>query len=72
MTDYEMLEERVNTRMEYIAKFGIDEWVPLDDLPDEYQDPAAMTELYRRCLNEGRPVRELIELPEDAPGAIYN
>lgn len=65
------MSEFLVRKSEYIERFGENEIVFTDDLPEEYDSEGAMTKLYKRCLEEGKPIRQLVKLPERLPGRIY-
>lgn len=56
--------------MRYTERFGDGELLPLMQLPASMSDPEAQISLYERCLREGKPAREIVQIGTD-PDAIY-
>lgn len=65
------MPEFIVRKQEYLETFGAGELVLTDDLPEEYDSEEALTALYKRCLEEGKPIRQLVALPERLPDKIY-
>lgn len=64
-------EKRLSDVMKrYIEQFGNDELLPFMQVAVDATDPEFLIELYERCLAEGKPASEYVEIFDD-PDVLY-
>ncbi len=57
--------------MAYKKRFGDENAPDMDTLPHEFRDMSKASDLLERCVREGRPVYELVEVREYDLSLIY-
>ena len=49
----------------YEERFGSDQLLPLEQVAPEVEEPEFLIVLYEKCLAEGKPASEYVEIDDD-------